>query len=62
MNDQLVQLPVGHGVEEVDLPTPYSGHNSYWWWATPPAGTATVLAPRTAPPLTEMWRDLRHYG
>ena len=28
----------------VDLPTPYSGHNSYWWWATPPAETTTVLA------------------
>ena len=28
----------------VDMPTPYSGHNSYWWWATPPADTATVLA------------------
>ena len=28
----------------VDLPTPYSGHTSYWWWATPPPGTATVLA------------------
>jgi 4-amino-4-deoxy-L-arabinose transferase-like glycosyltransferase len=27
-----------------DLPTPYSGHNSYWWWGTPPADTATVLA------------------
>jgi hypothetical protein len=27
-----------------DLPTPYSGHNSYWWWATPPADTETVLA------------------
>ena len=84
-----------------DLPTPYSGHNSYWWWATPPPDTATVLAvgefdvaylerffgsvervgtldnglgveneeqghgiwvcraPRA--PLSEMWRDFRHY-
>jgi hypothetical protein len=27
-----------------DLPIPFSGHNSYWWWGTPPADTATVLA------------------
>jgi hypothetical protein len=27
-----------------ELPAPYSGHNTYWWWRTPPADTSTVLA------------------
>lgn len=26
-----------------DLPTPYSGHNTWWWWGTPPEGTMTAL-------------------
>ena len=26
-----------------DLPRPYSGHNTYWWWRTPPRDTAVIL-------------------
>lgn len=26
------------------MPAPYSGHNTYWLWRTPPARTTTVLA------------------
>ena len=25
------------------LPTPYSGHNSFWWWGSPAPGTRTIL-------------------
>ncbi len=25
------------------LPQPYSGHNTYWWWSTPPASTRTAV-------------------
>ncbi len=28
----------------VGLPRAYSGHNTYWWWGSPPASTRTLVA------------------
>jgi 4-amino-4-deoxy-L-arabinose transferase-like glycosyltransferase len=34
----------------VGLPQPFSGHNTYWWWRTPPADTRTAILVGWWPP------------